>query len=541
MVNENQSIAVVWFKRDLRVNDHAALSAATATGLPVFPLYIAETDYWQQADASARQYQFIRDCLVELRVDLAGLGQPLIVRQGDVVAILARLNRQHKIAGLFAHEETGNDWTFSRDKAVAAWAREANVPFHEFAQNGVIRRIKTRDGWAAKWDKTMLLPQTQQPMLRPLVDAGVNIDPGRIPTVQDMNLPDDFCPSLQTGFRQNGGRKDALTQLGRFLTISGLPYRRAMSSPSLGALHCSRMSTHLTYGTLSIREVTQAALARMAELKSDTSPDAANWRAAMVSFLSRLHWRDHFTQKLEDQPAIEFQALHPHFRIKDKRSANEAALLAWQNGTTGVPFVDACMRSLKQTGWLNFRMRAMLVSFASHLLDLPWRHSGLHLARQFTDYEPGIHWNQIQMQSGLTGINTIRIYNPVKQGLEHDADGTFIRQWVPELRHAPLSFLHNPWLDDNLIDARVTDYPQPIINVTNAMREARLRLHRPRTGAAFHNEADAIQSKHGSRKAGLKHTDKIEFAKRKDQAARTAARNETAANKKVDQAQIDLF
>jgi deoxyribodipyrimidine photo-lyase len=535
MVNKQRFINVVWYKRDLRVSDHAALAAAASSGLPVLPLYIVENDYWKQPDTSARQYQFIRDCLLELRVDLADLGQPLIVRQGDVVAILARLNCQHPIAGLFAHEETGNAWTYDRDKAVAAWARQANVPFHEFAQNGVIRRINTRDGWAARWDKTMAEPITLSPVLTPLDTAGIEIDPGQIPAGHDLGLPDDFCPS-----RQHGGRKAALAQLGTFLTLTGLPYRRAMSSPSEGAVHCSRLSTHLAYGTLSVREVTQAALARLAELKTDNSPDAANWRAAMVSFLSRLHWRDHFTQKLEDQPAIEFQALHPHFRKFDNGSANKTALLAWQTGHTGVPFVDACMRSLIATGWLNFRMRAMLVSFASHLLDLPWRHSGLHLARQFTDYEPGIHWSQVQMQSGLTGINTIRIYNPIKQGLEHDSDGAFIRQWVPELRDAPLSFLHNPWLDDNLIDARPDHYPQPMINVVDAMREARLRLHRPRTGAAFHSEADAIQSKHGSRKAGLKQTDKIEFAKRKEQAAKASVKMSAARNKR-EIVQNDLF
>jgi deoxyribodipyrimidine photo-lyase len=536
MVNKNPSIAVVWFKRDLRVSDHSALAAAAATGLPVLPLYIVEPDYWHLPDTSARQFDFIRESFIELQGDLAALGQPLIVRQGDVVAILTRLSRRYKIAGLYAHEETGNDWTFARDRAVVAWARQTDVPFHEFAQNGVIRRMSTRDGWAARWDITMAQPQVQTPHLRPLADHGIEIDPGHIPAASDLNLPDDFCPG-----RQTGGRNAALTQLGKFLTISGLPYRRAMSSPTLGAVHCSRLSAHLAYGTLSIREVTQAAVARMAELKTDTSPDSANWRSAMVSFLGRLHWRDHFTQKLEDQPAVEFQALHPHFRKWDDRSVNEVALLAWQSGTTGVPFVDACMRSLNQTGWINFRMRAMLVSFASHLLDLPWRQTGLHLASQFTDYEPGIHWNQIQMQSGLTGINTIRIYNPVKQGMEHDADGQFIRQWVPELREAPLPFLHNPWLDNNLIDARPDAYPQPIINVTDAMREARLRLHKPRTGAAFHKEADAIQTKHGSRKAGLKQTDKIQFAKRKDQAARTAARKKSSASKKIDNAQIDLF
>ncbi len=529
MVNKTP-IAVVWFKRDLRSSDHAALAAVVATGLPVLPLYIVEPDYWAEPDTSTRQFEFIRESLVELREELAKLGQPLIVRQGEAVAILARLNRNYKIAGLFAHEETGNDWTYARDKAVIAWTRNSNIPFYELAQNGVIRRIATRDGWAARWDKTMAEPQLPAPQLRPLANHGIDIDIGQVPTAPDLNLPRDFCPG-----RQKGGRRDALTQLGKFLSITGLPYRRAMSSPSEGALHCSRISAHLAYGTLSVRQVTQAAHVRLNELKGDPSPDAVQWRASMVSFLSRLHWRDHFTQKLEDQPAIEFQALHPAFRKYDGHEVDAPALLAWQTGQTGIPFVDACMRSVIQTGWLNFRMRAMLVSFASHLLDAPWRQSGLHLARQFTDYEPGIHWSQMQMQSGLTGINTIRIYNPLKQGLEHDADGAFIRKWVPELRDAPTAFLHDPWMDMGLIDTRPTNYPAPVIHVATAMRAARERLHAPRKTKAFHEASDAIQTKHGSRKAGLKQTDKIQFAKRQAAAAKRTAKIKTA------DVQTDLF
>ena len=529
MVNDNE-IAVVWFKRDLRAHDHAALVAAVASGLPVVPLYIVEPNYWREPDTSARQYEFIRESLVALREDLAALGQPLIVRRGDVVSILARLHRAHKIGGLYAHEETGNDWTYARDKAVAAWAREANIAFEEMPQSGVIRRITTRDGWAARWDKTMAQPQISAPRLHPLSDAGIDIDPGPIPAAAEIGLAVDFCPG-----RQLGGRRAGLTQLGKFLTETGLPYRRAMSSPSEGAMHCSRMSTHLAYGTLSVREVAQAANARLNDLKNDPSPDAAQWRAAMVSFLSRLHWRDHFTQKLEDQPAIEFQALHPHFRNRDDRVVDEKALLAWQTGTTGVPFVDACMRSLNQTGWLNFRMRAMVVSFASHLLDLPWRATGQYLARQLTDFEPGIHWSQVQMQSGLTGINTVRIYNPVKQGLEHDADGRFIRQWVPELRQAPTAFLHDPWMEFGLLEGEPLNYPRPMIHVSAAMRAARERLHAPRKTVEFNKVNDAIQIKHGSRKAGLKQTDKIAFAKRKEQAAKRAL------TEKPRLAQDDLF
>ena len=136
------------------------------------------------------------------------------------------------------------------------------------------------------------------------------------------------------------------------------------------------------------------------------------------SFESRLHWHCHFIQKLEDQPAIEFSDFHPF--IRGIRALDVERLTAWSEGRTGVPFVDACMRALQAHGWINFRMRAMLMSFASYNLWLPWRDSGLHLARQFVDYEPGIHWSQCQMQSGSTSINTIRIYNPIKQGMDHD-------------------------------------------------------------------------------------------------------------------------
>ena len=161
------------------------------------------------------------------------------------------------------------------------------------------------------------------------------------------------------------------------------------------------------------------------------------------SFGSRLHWHCHFIQKLESEPAIEFHDFHPFMR--GIRPMDSERFQAWTEGRTGVPFVDACMRALLAHGWINFRMRAMLMSFASYHLWLPWRESGLHLARQFVDYEPGIHWSQCQMQSGSTAINTIRIYNPVKQGQDHDPNGCFIREWCPELASLPDVYLHEPW------------------------------------------------------------------------------------------------
>ena len=217
-------------------------------------------------------------------------------------------------------------------------------------------------------------------------------------------------------------------------------------------------------------------------------------------------------QKLENAPRFEYSNVHPGYDgMRNEDYVSPDHLQAWAGGRTGFPFVDACMRALNQTGWINFRMRAMLTAFASYHLWLHWRLTGLHLARQFTDYEPGIHWNQMQMQSGTTGINTVRIYNPVKQGCDHDPEGNFIRTWVPELKNVETAFIHEPW-KMYLIDQQTAgcilgkDYPKPIIDHVEAARAARKLVYGRRSGRDFRDEASRIQAKHGSRKSGLSAT-----------------------------------
>jgi deoxyribodipyrimidine photo-lyase len=495
-MNRHRDLQVVWFKRDLRVSDHAALAQAAMRG-PVLPLYIAEPDLWRQPDASARQCAFIAESLAELREDLVRRGAPLTVRLGDAVEVLSALHQQHGIAALWSHQETGNGWTFARDKRVAAWCRAQGIPWNEPRQHGVMRALPTRNGWAREWDTFMGVPLHAAPTMTPLP----KIEPGAIPSARDLGLPDDLCPG-----RQCGGRSHALACLETFLSARGVNYRRDMSSPVTGEDGCSRLSPHLAFGTVSMREVAQATWARMKALKGDPSPDSRRWRASLVSFSGRLRWHCHFMQKLESEPRIEFENMHRAYDGLRPQEPDRARLDAWARGETGFPFVDACMRALAATGWMNFRMRAMLTAFASYHLWLPWRDSGLHLARLFTDYEPGIHWPQTQMQSGTTGINTVRIYNPVKQGYDQDAAGVFVRRWLPELRDVPDAFIHEPWKWEGAAAVLGKAYPERIVDHITAAREASDKVWGARRGPEYRKAATAIQDRHGSRKSGMRNT-----------------------------------
>ena len=493
------SYRVVWFKRDLRVHDHWPLWEAAQRG-PVLCLYVIEPSLWAQPDAAAQHYGFVRESLQALDAQLRRLGSRLDVAVGEVVDVLSALHAQAPFEALHAHEETGNAHTFARDLAVGRWCRARGVGWQEWPQFGVVRRLRDRREWQPRWERHMAAAQGPAPehLQTPALEGTAVWPWGShpLPSAAELGL-DPFEPPQ----RQRGGRGRAEAVLHDFLHARSGRYRGGISSPLSAPDACSRLSPYLAHGCLSMREVVQATRLQMQSLP----PQDRRQRLGLQGFVSRLYWHCHFIQKLESEPELEWRNLHRGYDGLREHDWNPAHFEALTQGRTGWPMVDACVAMLRETGWLNFRMRAMLVSVAAYPLWLHWQPVGHWLARQFLDYEPGIHWPQMQMQSGTTGINTTRVYNPIKQALDHDPQGRFVRQWLPALRRVPDSWLFEPWRMGADLQARLglrvgEDIAVPQVELADALRAAKARVHALRREPAVRAAKAAVVERHGSRR-----------------------------------------
>ena len=488
-----EKINILWFKKDLRIQDNEALFEASKN-FKLLPIYIIENDLWSQNSYSDRQWQFCKESLIDLNQDLKTLGQQLIIRTGDVIETFEEISKSFEIMGIYSHQETGDYYTYKRDQKIRNWAIKHNIPWKEYLQFAVFRGKTNRDFWANNWKKHL---EKKIPQIKIKLNT-VNFRLGNIPNDDFFKFKEDKCLG-----RLKGGRKEGLLRLEIFLKKDIYLYRKNISNPEKSKDNCSRLSPYITWGCLSIREIY-----KKVNFKNDINSKM---------FKSRLAWHCHFIQKLESEPELEFKEFHSFF--KNLRIKNDRFLKLWSEGNTGYPFLDACMRSLNHNGWLNFRMRAMLMSFASYNLWIPWQESGEILAKKFVDYEPGIHWCQCQMQSGTTSINTNRIYNPVKQGKDHDPEGEFIRKWLPELKNVPNHFIHEPWLIVNYEEYKnlnKINYNNPIVDIKETSRSARKKLYKITQKEGYWDISKNVYKKHGSRKSNLRKRIKSKMRK-KDQ------------------------
>ena len=471
-----EPINIFWFKRDLRLLDNGPLNNAVSQKEKLLLIYCFEPSLKKNRHYSTKHWNFIKESINDLNIYLKNIDTHIHTYNKEITDVLKEIQEKFIVKKIFSHNETGLNVTFERDILLKEFCQNNSIQWEEEINNGVFRGLKNRKNWIKKWRDHMKSPV--------VLFKGEKNDFINIKKKQNFKVKD-------SKILQKGGVSSGIKYLDSFLDSRHTKYQNNISKPEASRTSCSRLSPYMSWGNISTRYAWQRAKEQIQNGKS---------KFQLNGFTSRLRWQAHFIQKFEMECQMEFRSVNKGYQNLVK-PINKKFISAWEKGKTGYPLVDASMRCVVETGYLNFRMRALLVSFLTHHLWQPWQSGVVHLARNFLDFEPGIHYSQFQMQAGETGINMIRIYNPTKNAKEHDKEGVFIKKWIPELKKIPTPLLFEPWkmslIDQETYECKIgKDYPNPIVDISETYKYAASKLWSIKSDPKVKEESSRILQKH---------------------------------------------
>jgi deoxyribodipyrimidine photo-lyase len=461
---------LLWFRRDLRLDDQAALYYALRCCERVSTVFLLDRDLLDPLPRRDRRVVFILECLRELEADLREHGGGLHVLHGRAPEAIVTLAARLGVDAVFANHDYEPS-AIERDARVAAELSAAGIAWHSYKDQVIFERdeILTREGrpygvftpykgaWLREVDRHMLRAYPSRSRLNGRLAPPLPGQSG-VPAAQAI------------GFEQVGGRTEAVTGGSSHArtVLSGFRgrmarYAEARDYPAQRGV--SYLSTHLRFGTVSIRE-----LARMAHARaSEGDAGAATW-------LSELIWRDFYFQVLAHHPHVVRSAFRPEYdRIR--WVDDDSAFAAWCEGRTGYPIVDAAMAQINRSGYMHNRLRMIVASFLIKDLGIDWRRGEQYFAQQLNDFDLSANnggW-QWAASSGCDAQPYFRIFNPVSQSRKFDPQGKFIRRYLPQLAKLSDQDVHAPWLarpiDLQAAGVRLgVDYPLPIVDHDQARR-----------------------------------------------------------------------
>ena len=474
-MTDSNSQALVWFRRDLRMHDHAALYAALKAHPAVHCVFVFDTEILAALPSRAdRRVEFIWESVRALGEMLRAAGAGLHVLHGRAGKEVPRLAAQLGVAAVYANHDY-EPRAIDRDAAVSAALAAQGIAFHTrkdqviFEKAEVLTKTGTpfsvftpyKNAWLAKLAPFFVKPYPVENYAQRLAPA-----PGAaLPALEELGFARTNLATLPVPTGVSGARALLADFAGRMAAYGERRDFPAVKGPSY-------LSVHLRFGTVSIREL-------VARASKAGSIGAAVW-------LSELVWRDFYFMILSHHPRVTERSFRPEYDaiLWDDR---DDLFAAWREARTGYPLVDAAMRQLNQTGYMHNRLRMITASFLTKDLGIDWRHGERYFADQLIDFDLSANnggW-QWAASTGCDAQPYFRIFNPVTQSERFDADGKFIRRYLPELAGVPAKFIHAPWkmapLEQQAAGCVIgRDYPAPVVEHDQARKRTLERYGKAR-------------------------------------------------------------